>query len=71
MNTIALLRENPNPTDEEILPTLPANLCRCSGYVGQLRGIRAFWTREIRKAPWARKALRMRKTLRARTASQR
>ena len=42
MNTIALLRENPDPTDEEILAYLSGNLCRCSGYVGQLRGIRAF-----------------------------
>lgn len=42
MNTIALLRENPDPTDEEILAYLAGNLCRCSGYVGQLRGIRAF-----------------------------
>ena len=42
MNTIALLRENPDPTDEEILAFLAGNLCRCSGYVGQLRGIRAF-----------------------------
>lgn len=42
MNTIALLRENPNPTDDEIMAYLSGNLCRCSGYVGQLRGIRAF-----------------------------
>lgn len=42
MNTIALLRENPDPTDEEILAYLAGNLCRCSGYVGQLRGVRAF-----------------------------
>ena len=42
MNTIALLRENPDPTDDEILAYLSGNLCRCSGYVGQLRGIRAF-----------------------------
>ena len=42
MNTIALLRENPDPTDEEILAYLSGNLCRCSGYEGQLRGIRAF-----------------------------
>lgn len=44
MNTIALLRENPDPTDEEILSYLSGNLCRCSGYVGQLRGIRNFLT---------------------------
>lgn len=42
MNTIALLRENPDPTDEEIKAYLAGNLCRCSGYDGQLRGIRAF-----------------------------
>ena len=42
MNTIALLRENPNPTDAEILAFLAGNLCRCSGYDGQLRGIRNY-----------------------------
>ena len=42
MNTIALLRENPDPTDEEIRAYLAGNLCRCSGYDGQLRGIRNF-----------------------------
>ncbi len=42
MNTIALLRENPEPTDDEIRAYLAGNLCRCSGYEGQLRGIRAY-----------------------------
>ena len=42
MNTIALLRENPDPTDEEIKAFLSGNLCRCSGYEGKLRGIRAY-----------------------------
>ena len=42
MNTIALLRENPDPTDDEIRALLAGNLCRCSGYDGQLRGIRAY-----------------------------
>ena len=42
MNTVALLRENPNPTYDEIRAYLAGNLCRCSGYEGQLRGIRAF-----------------------------
>lgn len=39
MNAIALFRENPDPTDEEIKEYLSGNLCRCSGYEGQLRGI--------------------------------
>ncbi len=42
MNTIALLRENPDPTDDDIRAFLAGNLCRCSGYEGQLRGIRAY-----------------------------
>ena len=42
MNTIALLRENPDPTDDEIRAVLAGNLCRCSGYEGQLRGIRSY-----------------------------
>lgn len=50
MNTIALLRENPNPTDEEIKEYLAGNLCRCSGYEGQLRGIKNFLKRRDKKA---------------------
>lgn len=50
MNTIALLRENPNPTDEEIKEYLAGNLCRCSGYEGQLRGIKNFLKRRGEKA---------------------
>ena len=42
MNTIALLRDNPDPTDDEIRAYLAGNLCRCSGYEGQLRGIRNY-----------------------------
>ena len=42
MNTIALLRENSDPTDDEIRAFLAGNLCRCSGYEGQLRGIRNY-----------------------------
>ena len=42
MNTIALLRENPDPTDAEICEYLAGNLCRCSGYEGQLAAIRSY-----------------------------
>jgi carbon-monoxide dehydrogenase small subunit len=42
MNTIALLREIPDPSDDDIRAFLAGNLCRCSGYEGQLRGIRNF-----------------------------
>ena len=39
MNAIAMFRENPYPTEDEIKEFLAGNLCRCSGYEGQLRGI--------------------------------
>nr|WP_295683971.1 (2Fe-2S)-binding protein [uncultured Lachnoclostridium sp.] len=42
MNAIAMFRENPDPSDEEIKQYLAGNLCRCSGYEGQLRGIKAY-----------------------------
>ena len=42
MNAIALFREIPEPSVEEIQEYLAGNLCRCSGYEGQLRGMKAF-----------------------------
>ena len=42
MNAIALFRENPDPSDDEIREYLAGTLCRCSGYEGQLRGIHDF-----------------------------
>lgn len=42
MNAIAMFRENPHPSEEEILSYLAGNLCRCSGYEGQLRSIQAY-----------------------------
>lgn len=47
MNALALFREKAYPTEDEIKEYLAGNLCRCSGYEGQLRGIQAFlaWKR--------------------------
>ena len=42
MNAIAMLREYSHPTDEQIREYLAGNLCRCSGYEGQLRAVKAF-----------------------------
>lgn len=38
ITAIALFRENPDPSDEEIKIWLSGNLCRCTGYEGQMRG---------------------------------
>jgi carbon-monoxide dehydrogenase small subunit len=32
MAAIGLLKENPNPTEEEVRLGLEGNLCRCTGY---------------------------------------
>ena len=50
MNALALFRENEFPNEEEIKEYLAGNLCRCSGYEGQLRGIQNFlvWKKEKR-----------------------
>ena len=44
MNALALFRENPEPSEDEIKEYLAGNLCRCSGYEGQLHGIQNFIT---------------------------
>ena len=52
MNALALIREKEYPTDEEIKEYLSGNLCRCSGYEGQLRGIQNFlaWKKAKKEA---------------------
>ncbi len=42
LSTIAMKSELVNPTDDDILHYLTGNLCRCTGYVGQLRAIRKY-----------------------------
>jgi carbon-monoxide dehydrogenase small subunit len=41
MSTYALLRRNPNPTQEEIKQALVGNLCRCTGYVRIIQAVQA------------------------------
>ncbi len=46
MNVLALERElSADASDEEILAFLSGNLCRCTGYVSQLRAIRRWMKR--------------------------
>jgi carbon-monoxide dehydrogenase small subunit len=41
LSAIELLRDNPNPTEEEIRVGLSGNLCMCTGYVNIVRAVLA------------------------------
>ena len=42
MNVLAMERELHEPTEDEIKAYLAGNLCRCSGYQGQMRAIQKY-----------------------------
>lgn len=42
MNVLAMEKELSDPSEEEILEYLAGNLCRCTGYMGQMRAIKAY-----------------------------
>jgi carbon-monoxide dehydrogenase small subunit len=41
MAAVSLLREQPNPSEDEIRKALEGNLCRCTGYVNIVRAVKA------------------------------
>ena len=41
MAATSLLRDNPDPDDDQIKQALGGNLCRCTGYVKIIRSVRA------------------------------
>lgn len=42
MTVLAMKKELSQPTEEEIIHYLTGNLCRCTGYMGQLRAVKAY-----------------------------
>lgn len=46
MNVLAMERELSDPSYEEILEYLSGNLCRCTGYMSQMRAIEAYLDRK-------------------------
>lgn len=50
MNVLAMMRELDDPDIDEIKEYLAGNLCRCTGYMGQLRAIRKYlqFKKEVR-----------------------
>ena len=39
MTTVALLQENPRPTEAEVRDVLSGNICRCTGYQSIVEGV--------------------------------
>jgi len=40
LSAVALLQEDPNPTDEQIVTGMNGNICRCNGYVKIANAVR-------------------------------
>ncbi|MEG0792487.1 MAG: 2Fe-2S iron-sulfur cluster-binding protein [Lachnospiraceae bacterium] len=49
MNVLAMDRELDHPSVDEIQEFLSGNLCRCTGYMAQLRGVQKFLNRDKNK----------------------
>jgi carbon-monoxide dehydrogenase small subunit len=50
VSATAFLRDNPEPTDEDIRVALSGNLCRCTGYQGIIDAVRAAAGRSAARA---------------------
>lgn len=42
MTVLAMKHELVNPSDDEIIHYLTGNLCRCTGYLGQMRAVKKY-----------------------------
>ena len=40
MATVGLLKDNPKPSDEDIIHGLEGNLCRCTGYINIVKAVK-------------------------------
>ncbi len=56
MTTLELLRENPDPNDNEIKAGISGNLCRCTGYQTIIQAVRGAAEALRRNPHWADKS---------------
>ena len=47
MTVIAMKNELTNPSEQDIQHYLAGNLCRCTGYMGQMRAIKTYLGGEV------------------------
>ena len=47
VSVTAFLRDNPSPSDDEILDALSGNLCRCTGYQGIVKAVKLAAAAEV------------------------
>jgi aerobic carbon-monoxide dehydrogenase small subunit len=40
MATVGMLKDNPNPSEDEIIHGLEGNLCRCTGYINIIKAVK-------------------------------
>jgi carbon-monoxide dehydrogenase small subunit len=72
MATVGLLKDNPNPTEDEIIHGLEGNLCRCTGYINIVKAVKqsAKMLRAKKPAKAAKKAAPKKKAKAAKKAKQ-
>ena len=46
MNVLAMEKELDHPDEDEVREYLSGNLCRCSGYMSQLRAVKQYLDRK-------------------------
>ena len=51
MAAASLLKENPDPSEEEIRHGLEGNICRCTGYHNIVKAVRAAAGQDVTEAP--------------------
>ena len=49
-HVVALLAENPDPTEEEIRWAISGNICRCTGYQNIVKAVQRAARRRLREA---------------------
>jgi aerobic-type carbon monoxide dehydrogenase small subunit (CoxS/CutS family) len=50
LSSLFLLKHNPNPSEDEIRKAIDGNLCRCTGYLGIVKAVKAAAT-AMKKGP--------------------